>query len=105
MTLDLTKPIQTHDGLEARVLAVDLPGEWPICIAVKIATGWSADTYDYDTAAAEFRNVPSAQEWRWKHAGGEVGNDTFPTAELARHYFRGLDAGEPVRILREGETP
>lgn len=33
--VDWTKPIQTKDGLKARVLAKDLKGPCPICVAIQ----------------------------------------------------------------------
>lgn len=102
--LDLTKPIRRVDKRPARVLATDLPNGFPCCIAWQTPAGnWNADTFAMD-GLDEFENVPPPQEWRWMYPSGFIGEARHETrAECAKD--RDPNSGQPVRILREGETP
>ena len=83
--------------------------------AVKMRAGWAIEWQDTDgewvmTAATEahaakfFENVPPPQEWRWEDVRGYIGSARYASPAEA-HLSCRQHAGQPVRILREGETP
>lgn len=104
--IDLTKPIrQRHNGLAARITADDLPGEYPFCVAMDDGGGsWASDTFTRDAVERDFENVPPPQEWRWEDVRGYIGSARYASPAEA-HLSCRQHAGQPVRILREGETP
>lgn len=52
MAIDWTKPVETKDGRKVRVLATDIPGEFPVWAAVGSAapnfSTYTLDGYVYD---------------------------------------------------------
>jgi hypothetical protein len=58
--IDLTKPVQTRDGDEARIYAQDGGGEWPVHGAVKGECGWESATW---TAAGRYYEDGAHQEY------------------------------------------
>lgn len=102
--IDLTKPIRRRDDKRpACVTPMRCAGHWLVEYQAS-DSDWTWAVFREQNMQATFENVPPPQEWRWEDVRGYIGSARYESAAEAhsscRHY-----AGQPVRILREGETP
>lgn len=101
--IDLTKPIRRRDNKRPATAATLSGHVWMIGWQMP-TKNWTCCIYGEASADIDFENVPPPQEWRWEDARGYIGSARYASPAEA-HLSCRQHAGQPVRILREGDAP